>query len=207
MKQLSSMNYRVIGGKPLSGEVTTNVSKNAAAALLAASLLNKGKTTLKRMPHIEEVNRLIEVLKSIGVSVEWQNGDVVIVPPEKLDISKVDKTAAEKTRSIALFLAPLAHLMNSFDLPAPQGCNLGKRSLPDILNIQSHPAYKLVDVYHISCLHASAGQHGAQLLSKDLLCIIAQDQRCGKKIRSMPWKKERQLLAVNTLCNRACFSF
>lgn len=123
------MNYRVIGGKTLSGEVTTNISKNAAVALLAASLLNKGKTTLKKMPHIEEVNRLIEVLKSIGVSVEWVHGDVVIVPPATLDISKVDRAAAERTRSIALFIAPLAHLVTSFDLPAPKGCDLGKRSL------------------------------------------------------------------------------
>lgn len=123
------MNYRVIGGKTLSGEVTTNISKNAAVVLLAASLLNKGKTTLKKMPKIEEVNRLIEVLKSIGVSVEWVDGDVVIVPPVQLDIAKVDRAAAERTRSIALFIAPLAHLVSSFDLPAPKGCDLGKRSL------------------------------------------------------------------------------
>ncbi len=123
------MNYKVIGGKTLSGEVTTNISKNAAVVLLAASLLNKGKTTLKKMPHIEEVNRLVEVLKSIGVSVEWQNGDIVIVPPKKLDLKNIDRTAAEKTRSIALFAAPLAHLTKSFDLPAPKGCHLGKRSL------------------------------------------------------------------------------
>jgi len=123
------MNYRVVGGKPLAGEVTTNISKNAAVVLLAASLLNKGTTTLKKMPKIEEVKRLIEVLKSIGVSVEWVDGDVVIVPPKVLDISSVDKVAAQRTRSIALFVAPLAHLISSFDLPAPKGCDLGKRSL------------------------------------------------------------------------------
>ncbi len=123
------MNYRVIGSKTLSGEVTTNISKNAAVVLLAASLLNKGKTTLKRMPHIEEVNRLIEVLRSIGVSVEWVGGDVVIEPRAQFDLENIDRLAAEKTRSIALFIAPLAHLVASFDLPAPKGCNLGKRSL------------------------------------------------------------------------------
>lgn len=123
------MNYRVVGGKTLSGEVTTNISKNAAVALLAASLLNKGKTTLKRMPHIEEVNRLIEVLQSIGVSVEWQNGDVVIQPPTELNLADINQEAAQRTRSIALFVAPLAHLLSSFELPAPKGCDLGKRSL------------------------------------------------------------------------------
>jgi UDP-N-acetylglucosamine 1-carboxyvinyltransferase len=124
------MNYKIIGGKKLSGSVTTNISKNAAVALLCASLLNRGTTTLKRMPRIEEVKRLIEVLKSIGVSVEWKDsGDVVITPPAVFDLKNINREAAGKTRSIAMFIGPLAHLLGSFDLPAPGGCNLGKRSL------------------------------------------------------------------------------
>lgn len=123
------MNYKVIGGKKLSGEVTTNISKNAAVALLCASLLNKGKTTLRRMPRIEEVKRLIEVMESIGVKIDWQdNGDIVIFPG-KIELSNINRASAERTRSIAMFAAPLAHLLPSFDLPAPTGCNLGKRSL------------------------------------------------------------------------------
>ena len=122
------MNYHVVGGKKLSGEVTTNVSKNAAVALLCASLLNRGKTTLKRMPRIEEVFRLIEVLQSIGVSVEWQGNDVVI-QPHNLNLEHINKEAAGRTRSIAMFVGPLSHFIHSFDLPAPTGCDLGKRSL------------------------------------------------------------------------------
>src|SRR3989344_253892 len=62
-----SINFQIEGGRPLSGTVTTNSSKNGAVFLLCASLLNKGKTTLKNMPRIEEVNRIVEVLESIGV--------------------------------------------------------------------------------------------------------------------------------------------
>lgn len=124
------MNYRVIGGKVLSGTVTTNISKNAAVALLAASLLNRGTTTLKRMPRIEELNRLIEVMESIGVKVEWaDDGDMTITPPVTVDLSKLNIASAERTRAIALFIPPLAHLLGSFDLPAPRGCDLGKRTL------------------------------------------------------------------------------
>lgn len=124
------MNYKVIGGKKLSGTVQTNISKNAAVGLLCASLLNRGKTTLKKMPRIEEVKRLIEVLQSIGVSVEWrEGGDIVITPPEKYNLANIDCEAAGKTRSIAMFIGPLVHIFDSFDLPAPDGCHLGKRSL------------------------------------------------------------------------------
>ncbi len=123
------MNYKVTGGKTLSGEVTTNISKNAAVVLLAASLLNKGTTTLKKMPHIEEVNRVIEILKSIGVSVEWVGGDVVIKPPEEFTLDTIDKVAAGKVRSIILLTAPLAHCYDSFELPLPGGCKLGGRTM------------------------------------------------------------------------------
>ena len=124
------MNYKVTGGKRLSGEVVTNISKNAAVALLCASLLNKGTTTLKRMPRIEELNRLIEVLESIGVKVIWDSekspgdlgaGDMVITVPERIDLSNINRASAERTRSIAMFVPALAHRLGSFELPAPCG--------------------------------------------------------------------------------------
>jgi UDP-N-acetylglucosamine 1-carboxyvinyltransferase len=124
------MNYRVVGGKTLSGTVETNKSKNAAVALLAASLLNRGTTTLRRMPRIEELKRLIEVMESIGVKVAWEDGgDMKITPPKEFDLANINRASAERTRSIALFIAPLAHILKSFDLPAPKGCDLGKRTL------------------------------------------------------------------------------
>jgi|SRR5665213_560856 len=124
------MNYRVEGGKKLSGAVSTNISKNAAVALLAASLLNRGTTILKKMPRIEEVKRLIEVMESIGVKVDWDaGGDITITPPAKFDLTGINKDSAGRTRAIALFIPALAHLLRSFELPAPTGCDLGKRSL------------------------------------------------------------------------------
>ena len=124
------MNYRVEGGKKLLGAVSTNISKNAAVALLAASLLNRGVTILKKMPRIEEVKRLIEVMVSIGVKVEWDaSGDITISPPPRFNLGDINKESAGKTRAIALFIPPLAHLLGSFELPAPTGCDLGKRSL------------------------------------------------------------------------------
>src|SRR5258708_4629555 len=82
------------------------------------------------MPRIEEVKRIIEVLQSIGVRVEWQeSGDIVITPPEQFNLAKINRDAAVRTRSIAMFAAPLAHLLGTFELPAPTGCDLGKRTL------------------------------------------------------------------------------
>ena len=123
------MGFVVEGGKALSGEITTARSKNGAVALIAASLLNRGTTTLKQVPKIEEVNRLVEVLRSIGVAVEWKERTLVITPPETLSLDGIDRDAAMKTRSILLFIGSLLHRFDSFDLPQSGGCTLGLRSI------------------------------------------------------------------------------
>ncbi|HUP26435.1 MAG TPA: UDP-N-acetylglucosamine 1-carboxyvinyltransferase, partial [Candidatus Limnocylindrales bacterium] len=125
-----AVNLRVEGGHELSGSVKTKISKNAAVCLLMASLLNKGTTKLKHMPRIEEVNRLIEVLTSIGVQVRWLAGnDLEIKPPAVLQLDKMDSGAARKTRSVLMLLGPLMHLFNEFRIPYAGGCRLGNRTV------------------------------------------------------------------------------
>jgi len=124
-----TVNVQIEGGKKLSGTIETNTSKNGAVGLLCASLLNSGTTTLHRMPRIEEVHRIIEVLESIGMRVEWKDTSVVITPPKKFTLSKIDRAAAEKTRSIVMFIGPLLHKLSSFSLPQSGGCKLGSRTV------------------------------------------------------------------------------
>jgi UDP-N-acetylglucosamine 1-carboxyvinyltransferase len=124
-----TVNIKVEGQKKLSGTIETNTSKNGAVGLLCASLLNKGTTTLHRMPRIEEVHRIIEVLESIGVRVEWKDSTVVITPPKKFALNKIDVEAAKRTRSIVMFIGPLIHLMSDFSIPQSGGCKLGSRTV------------------------------------------------------------------------------
>src|SRR5690606_11297480 len=134
------INFRVNGGKKLSGSIEVKTSKNAAVALLCAALLNKGTTTLRRVARIEEVNRIIEVLNSIGVKTRWLNddNDLEIVPPAKLRLDEMDLTAARKTRTVIMFLGPLLHLFDEFKLPYAGGCNLGKRTVEPHLDGLKH---------------------------------------------------------------------
>lgn len=124
-----TVNIRIKGGKKLSGTIETNTSKNGAVGLLCASLLNKGTTTLHKMPRIEEVHRIIETLESIGMKVDWNGTTVTITPPKKLNLDKIDKSAAMKTRSIVMFIGPLIHQLKSFSLPQSGGCKLGSRTV------------------------------------------------------------------------------
>ncbi len=124
-----SVNLQITGGKKLSGVIETNTSKNGAVGLLCASLLNKGTTTLRHVPKIEEVYRLLEVLESIGVKVAWQNNDLTITPPAKFDLKNINIEAARRTRSIVMFIGPLIHRLNQFSLPQSGGCKLGSRTV------------------------------------------------------------------------------
>jgi UDP-N-acetylglucosamine 1-carboxyvinyltransferase len=124
-----TVNVSITGGKKLSGSIQTNTSKNGAVALLCASLMNKGTTTLHNVPRIEEVHRIIEVLESIGVKVDWKDTTMVITPPKKFDLKNIDATAARRTRSIVMFIGSLMHSLDSFALPQSGGCKLGSRTV------------------------------------------------------------------------------
>jgi UDP-N-acetylglucosamine 1-carboxyvinyltransferase len=125
----SEMDFMVTGKQELSGRILTNRSKNGAVAMLAASLLTKGTTTLKNVPKIEEVHRLLEVLVSIGVKAEWNDHTLTLTPLEKIDLDAINKVAAMRTRSILMFIGPLLHQFKSFSLPQSGGCTLGLRSV------------------------------------------------------------------------------
>lgn len=126
----SADNYRIEGGQKLSGSVAVNTSKNAAVALLCASMLNKGKTTFRHLARIEEVYRIIEVLESIGVKCNWINKtDLEIISPDALNLKNLNLDAARRTRSIIMFMGVLLHHFDNFSLPYAGGCSLGSRTI------------------------------------------------------------------------------
>jgi len=127
---------RIVGGTKLSGAIDVKTSKNAAVALLCASLLNHGRTTFRSLARIEEVNRIVEVLVSIGVKARWlpDSNDLEITPPARLDLSGMDLAAARRTRTVIMFLGPLLHELNEFRLPYSGGCDLGTRTVDPHLN-------------------------------------------------------------------------
>ncbi len=125
-----SIDFQITGGKKLSGSIATNFSKNGSVALLCASLLNRGKTTLHGISRIEEVNRLMEIMESIGVSAKWiAKNSVEIMPPKHFTLGKLDRDAASKVRSSLMFIGSLVHRESEFQLPHAGGCKMGNRTI------------------------------------------------------------------------------
>lgn len=158
---LGVTNFRIQGGNQLTGRLEVRSSKNAAVALLCASLLNKGRTTLRGIARIEEVNRLIEVLESIGVDCIWSQDktNLVIQRPEKLQMDQMNQDAARRTRSVIMFLGPLMHFEQSFMLPYAGGCNLGARTVEPHLQALRHFGLEVI---------AKEGHYRAENTASDL---------------------------------------
>ena len=125
-----TIDFKVEGKRKLSGSIATNTSKNGAINMMVASLINSGTTTLRDIPHIEEVYRYKELLESMGVKIRWIHDDTAleITPPKKLSFSKMNKIVAEKIRSFT-FAGAFIHFSGSFRLPHSGGCKMGERTV------------------------------------------------------------------------------
>lgn len=171
LNKSGKVNFSVVGGDKLRGEIDVKTSKNAAVGLLCAALLNRGKTTLHRVARIEEVNRIIEVLNSIGVKTRWmENNDLEITPPKRLELEKMDIEAAKKTRTVIMFLGPLLHQYNDFKLPFAGGCNLGTRTVePHLVGLSAFGmdviAAPNTDYYH-AVVHEKAPERAILLTER-----------------------------------------
>lgn len=123
-------NFIINGGKKLHGTIKTNSAKNSAVAILCALPMIKGKTILSAMPHIEEVNRIIEILTSIGLKIKWlTQSKLEIINQGKISLKSINQESYEKTRSAILLIGALSAVFNNFSLPKTSGCKLGKRTV------------------------------------------------------------------------------
>lgn len=125
------MSYLVInGGKKFHGSVTNQSAKNSAVAILCACCSIKAKVVLTDVPEIEEVNRIIELIKSIGVKVEHLGkGKLSVDASGKLTLDKIDRNASEKTRSSLMLFGALAAREKHYKIYKSGGCKLGNRTV------------------------------------------------------------------------------
>jgi UDP-N-acetylglucosamine 1-carboxyvinyltransferase len=125
------MSYLEInGGKKLHGAINNQTAKNSAVAILCATAMIKGATTLSDVPEIEEVYRIFELLKSIGVKIKRLGARKYRLDASgKIITNKIDRPAAEKIRSSLFLIGALAVRAREFKLPKSGGCKLGERTI------------------------------------------------------------------------------
>lgn len=121
--------FEIRGGNQLSGTIQVCGSKNATTPILAASLLANTPTILHNIPRIEDVFRMLEILQSLGVKIEWLDKGSVQIDPSNISLENFDQALVKKLRSSILLLGALATRFDRFTLNHPGGCVIGARSV------------------------------------------------------------------------------
>jgi UDP-N-acetylglucosamine 1-carboxyvinyltransferase len=121
--------FVIEGGHPLVGEVKPSGNKNAALKMLPACLLTDEPVVLNNMPDIGDVRVLCDIMRDLGVQVEWIGESVLRVHAADLRTTAIDRTLAQKLRSSVVLAGPLLGRCGRVDLPLPGGDAIGERRL------------------------------------------------------------------------------
>lgn len=116
------------GKKILEGEIAVAGAKNAVLKALAATMLFTDKVVLKNVPAIEDVERIFELLRAAGSTVERNGSEVTVLPPT-VCVYELDKKIAERLRSSIVLAGPMLARCGEVSFPFPGGCVLGERPI------------------------------------------------------------------------------
>ena len=124
------MEKLVITGKtPLKGEVSISGAKNAAVAILPATLLINGKCRIDNLPNISDVRAYCDILTEIGAKIEWVSQNEITIDTTKIDCNKIPIETTRKFRASYYLLGALLGRCKSAQIGVPGGCNLGPRPI------------------------------------------------------------------------------
>lgn len=120
--------YIIEGGQKLEGTVKISGSKNSSLPIIAATILNAGKTTLYNVPNIQDTQMMFKILETLGAKVEKKNGKI------KIDTSKIKKfeippDLMHKMRSSVILAGALIGRYNKAIFSYPGGCDIGSRPI------------------------------------------------------------------------------
>ncbi|MFA5248982.1 MAG: UDP-N-acetylglucosamine 1-carboxyvinyltransferase [Candidatus Paceibacterota bacterium] len=122
--------FVIKGGKYLSGEVEIGGYKNAAGPALAAILLTEEECRLSNVPLVEDVFRLVEVLKGMGVEVSWTGkNELRLKAGSNVDPEKIDPVLVSKSRISVLLIGALIARFKEFKIARPGGDRIGLRPI------------------------------------------------------------------------------
>ena len=120
--------FRIIGGASLKGEVTVTGAKNSVLKLMAASLLAVGKTTIRSVPDIADVEIMSDLLTRLGCTV-IHSGSVVTIDVPESPHHRADYDLVRKMRASINVLGPLVARTGRAEVALPGGDAIGSRGL------------------------------------------------------------------------------
>mgnify|MGYP001122197404 CR=1 FL=1 len=124
---MDSYKLVITGGKKLEGRVKISGAKNSALSIMAAALLTKDPCILKNIPRLSDVEIMIEVIKKLGVEVEWKGEDTLYINPDAFDNYEAPYELVKMMRASFLVMGPLLARLKKAKISLPGGCAIGAR--------------------------------------------------------------------------------
>jgi UDP-N-acetylglucosamine 1-carboxyvinyltransferase len=125
--------FEIIGGKKLKGEIQPQGAKNEALQILSAVLLTEEKITISNIPDIQDVNKLIELLGDLGVTIERLSKDTYTFQAKNINLdlfqSASFKSKGGGLRGSIMIVGPLLARFGRAAIPKPGGDKIGRRRL------------------------------------------------------------------------------
>jgi len=160
--------FIIKGGRPLKGEVEVRGAKNAAFPVLAAALLTKDTCVIDNIPLIEDVFKMLEILKEIGVEVNWTGKRKIEINSSKIKQSKISTGLVRKFRGSVLLIGALLTRFDSVKIPSPGGCLIGSRPINTHLDAFSQAGIKISSENDFYCFQRPKKNKALEIILNEI---------------------------------------
>ena len=120
--------FIIVGGAELCGEVAVQTSKNAVLPILAGSILCDKPIIIKNVPNILDVNNMFNILRDLGVKIDYINKDCYI-DASNINTFTLNQDLCKTLRSSIFLLGPLLARFKQATISYPGGCDIGNRPI------------------------------------------------------------------------------
>jgi UDP-N-acetylglucosamine 1-carboxyvinyltransferase len=121
--------YEIRGGRPLNGEVWISGAKNAAVAIIPATLIVNGVCRLENIPKISDVTVMLEIMRDLGANVKLIDDTTIEIDTTKVTNRSTPYEAVRKLRASYYLVGAMLSRFGSASVAQPGGCNFGVRPI------------------------------------------------------------------------------
>ena len=187
--------YIINGGIPLHGEVEISAAKDAAVAILPATILAAGKCVIENLPAISDVMVSLQILSELGARVRLINKNTYEIDTTYLSCTEVPNELSRQMRASYYFLGALLGRFGNAQVAMPGGCNLGPRPIDQhlkaftALGAEDSVEYGMINVHSDSLkgvhIFVDTGSVGATMNAM-LSAVLAEGQTVLENVAKEP---------------------
>ena len=119
----------ITGPTPLKGEVEISGAKNAAVAILPATLLIDGVCTINNIPNISDVQILCKILEEMGAKIVWNTPNEITIDTRDIKTTQAPLDLTSKFRASYYLIGSMLGRAGEIKVGMPGGCKLGARPI------------------------------------------------------------------------------